>query len=142
MQLHDKNALTKRTNNTGEDNRAVTDDYIRSARVIRVIDGDTVIVDVDLGFYVWVRMSCRLAGINARELHAPGGPAAGAHLAGLLPEGGLVTVGSVRADKFAGRFDGVIRFNGEDINQRMVADGFAVRWDGSGTAPVPPWPIP
>lgn len=120
----------------------MTDDYIRSARVVRVIDGDTVILDIDLGFHVTIRMSCRLAGINARELHAPGGPEAGAHLASLLPQNGLVTVESVRADKYAGRFDGIIWSGTININDRMVTDGYAAVWDGSGTAPVPPWPIP
>jgi micrococcal nuclease len=109
------------------------------ATVVRVIDGDTVAVDLQLGFSVSLRQSCRLAGLNARELHAEGGGEARDHLAGLL--GPVVTVRSVRLDKFAGRFDGVIVSGGVNVNERMIADGYAAAWDGSGVRPVPVWPI-
>jgi len=119
----------------------VKDDYTRAATVVRVIDGDTVIVDLDLGFYITVRMSCRLAGINAHELHSPGGPEAAAELANILAVGDRVTISSIRADKYAGRFDGVIiDEDGANINQWMASTGYAALWDGKGTAPVPPWP--
>ena len=43
--------------------------YTYKAAVIRVVDGDTVIVDIDLGFGIWLRdQSIRLAKINAPEL--------------------------------------------------------------------------
>jgi endonuclease YncB( thermonuclease family) len=121
------------------------DEYIRAVNVVRVIDGDTVVTDVDLGFYVTVRMSCRLTGINANEPNQPGGKEASAHLASLLSEATMVRVRSVRADKFAGRFDAIVvadYANGESIvvNDAMVASGFAVAWDGSGAKPVVPWP--
>lgn len=38
--------------------------------LVRVIDGDTLVVDIDLGFYVTVRQTVRLVGINTPELHA------------------------------------------------------------------------
>lgn len=113
------------------------------ATVVRVIDGDTVIVDMDLGFYVRVRLSCRLAGVNAIELAAPGGREAREHLATLLPEGASVVIDSVKVDKYAGRFDGrIVLADGVDVATKVLAAGYAVRWDGRGKAPVPPWPIP
>ena len=43
--------------------------YTYKASVTRVVDGDTVIVDIDLGFGVWLReQSVRLAKINAPEM--------------------------------------------------------------------------
>lgn len=111
-----------------------------AATVVRVIDGDTLVLDVDLGFSIWLRSSCRLAGVNAIELRHPGGVEARAHLTGLVAAAPLV-VRSVRLDKFAGRFDGVLLAGGVDMGARMVADGFAVKWDGSGPRPVPAWPI-
>ena len=43
--------------------------YTYKATVIDVTDGDTVLVDIDLGFGVWLRkQSIRLAKINAPEL--------------------------------------------------------------------------
>lgn len=118
--------------------------YEYKATVVRVIDGDTVILDVDLGFYVLVRMSCRLAGINAIELNQPGGSQARVHLSEMLPVATPVIVESVKPDKFAGRFDAIViePRTATTINDRMVADGYAAVWNGSGPRPVPPWPIP
>lgn len=115
------------------------DAYIRSVQVVRVIDGDTVVVDVDLGFYVSVRMSCRLVGINAVELTEPRGREARDYLALLLSQG-AVTVHSVKADKFAGRFDAIVQVAGpaSDVNQLLIDRGYAVAWDGKG--PKPPVP--
>lgn len=120
------------------------DDYTRNATVVRVIDGDTVALDVDLGFYVSVRMSCRLAGLNARELRDAGGPEARDHLARLLPVGQAVVVRSVEADKYAGRFIAVIVRNGESVNGRLLAEDWAAPYDGHGLTSehVPPWPRP
>jgi micrococcal nuclease len=117
--------------------------YIYRAIVVRVIDGDTAILDVDLGFYTTVRMSCRLVGINCREHDQPGGKEATAYTASLLPIGTEVVVTSVIPDKFAGRFDGHIELpDGRDVADVLVRAGFAAQWDGRGPRPVPPWPIP
>jgi endonuclease YncB( thermonuclease family) len=125
----------------------VQDQYIRAATIVRVIDGDTVVVDVDLGFYVTVRMSCRLSGINANELNEPGGQEAKSFLFALLASANSVKVMSIHADKFAGRFDAIMVAsypNGDaiNINDMMANSGYAVVWDGRGTRPVVPWPIP
>jgi len=116
--------------------------YEYNATVVRVVDGDTVLLDVDLGFYMYARMSCRLAGINAIELNAAGGSQARGYLASLLPVGAKAVVASVKPDKYAGRFDAFLTSNGIAINSKMVEAGYAVIWDGKGTRPIPPWPIP
>lgn len=36
-------------------------------KLIRIIDGDTVDLDVDLGFYVHTRIRCRLANVDTPE---------------------------------------------------------------------------
>ena len=41
--------------------------YKYNAKLIRVIDGDTVDALIDLGFNVWVKKRIRLYGINAPE---------------------------------------------------------------------------
>lgn len=42
--------------------------YVYDAYVIRVIDGDTLVVDIDLGLRVWARLQhVRLLGINMPE---------------------------------------------------------------------------
>jgi micrococcal nuclease len=119
--------------------------YDYKATIVRVIDGDTVLMDVDLGFYTYSRMSCRLAGLNAIELNQPGGSQARTHLTTLLPQGTAVVVQSVKPDKYAGRFDAIVTSGtgggSVNINDTMVADGYAAPWDGSGPRPVPVWPI-
>jgi endonuclease YncB( thermonuclease family) len=112
--------------------------------VVRVIDGDTVELDVDLGFGVTLtRQSFRLAGCNARELHDPGGGEARAHLTGCLPSGAKVLLSSVRNDKYGGRYDACLYLtDGTDLVAKLIGLGWLARWDGTGTAPKPAWPIP
>jgi micrococcal nuclease len=43
--------------------------YQYHAKLIKVIDGDTVDLDVDLGFSVFIRVRFRLLGINTPEIH-------------------------------------------------------------------------
>jgi endonuclease YncB( thermonuclease family) len=47
--------------------------YQYEAVVTRVIDGDTIVVQVDLGFKVWAEKTLRLARINSPELSTPAG---------------------------------------------------------------------
>ncbi len=112
------------------------------AQVARVIDGDTVVLDVDLGFGVWQRdQHFRLHGCNAREHAQAGGAEALANLQSLLPVGSSVTVTSVKPDKFGGRYDALITLpDGRDLTQVLVASGWAAAWNGEGHKPVPAWP--
>jgi micrococcal nuclease len=123
---------------------AVGPAYQYRAAVVRVVDGDTLILDVDLGFHVWLRgQSFRLLGCNARELHDPGGVEARDNLRNLfdLPAFRDVTLRTVKVDKFGGRFDATIMLTGgTDLVGMLIADGWAVAWDGTGERPVPSWP--
>ena len=44
-----------------------TPNYTYNARVIRVVDGDTIIAEADLGFDIWKKVNIRLYGINTPE---------------------------------------------------------------------------
>lgn len=112
------------------------------AVVVRVVDGDTVILDVDLGFGVWLRyQSFRLVGLNAREHADTGGKEAKANLESRLPVGTVATVTSVKNDKYGGRFDAeIIVAGGVSLNRELIHDGWAAAWSGAGAKPVPPWP--
>lgn len=121
--------------------------YRYVATVTAVHDGDTITADVDLGFGVWVRAQVfRLLGLNARELADPGGPEARDNLAGLLLPPTLmpaVTLTSLKPDKYGGRWLAVITLaDGRDLTSLLIATGWAAPWNGKGTKPVPPWPIP
>jgi micrococcal nuclease len=112
------------------------------AQVIRVIDGDTVVLDVDLGFDVWCRYrSFRLLGCNAREHSMVGGQEATVNLRQLLPVGSIVELTSVKPDKFGGRYDAKIMLSdGWDLVDLLIATGWAAAWSGVGVKPMPVWP--
>lgn len=116
--------------------------YTYRAIVVRVVDGDTMRLDVDLGFGIWkVNQAFRLLGCNARELSEPGGKEARDHLAQLVQPGAEVTLRSVRVDKYGDRYDAQIALpDGRDLVNVLVSAGWAAPWDGSGTRRVPPWP--
>jgi micrococcal nuclease len=107
--------------------------YQYRATVLRVIDGDTVHVDLDLGCDVHQRMTLRLFGINAPEMRTPEGPAARDHLIRLLGlvEGlgfPVVVVDTIkdRREKY-GRYLAVLStIDGLNVNERMILDGHAV----------------
>ena len=58
--------------------------FTYQAKLIEVIDGDTVDLLIDLGFGVHVKERCRLYGIDAPEMPTEAGKAAKAHLESLL----------------------------------------------------------
>lgn len=43
--------------------------YIYDAKVIRVVDGDTLDLNVDLGFDIWHKIRCRLYDIDTPEIY-------------------------------------------------------------------------
>lgn len=45
-------------------------DYLYRGKVTRVVDGDTVDIEVDLGFYLKANIRFRLVGINAPEMNS------------------------------------------------------------------------
>lgn len=112
--------------------------YEYTASVIRVIDGDTVDVSIDLGFSVTIKQRVRLLGINAPEKNTSEGLAASQFLTNVLLSGSQVTLRSRRpqaGDKY-GRYLASIDYMGADISQRMITQGYAVAWDGKGIKPV------
>jgi micrococcal nuclease len=107
--------------------------YNYEAILLRVIDGDTVHLMVDLGMDVQVACKCRLWGINAPEMNTEEGKKAKAYLEGLLPLGCRILVRTFkdRKEKY-GRYLVIISSNDKDeiwsINEKMIAAGHAVRY--------------
>lgn len=48
--------------------------YHYKCELVRILDGDTVELDIDLGMRIWMRVICRLYGINTPEMKTPDGP--------------------------------------------------------------------
>jgi endonuclease YncB( thermonuclease family) len=121
--------------------------YEYRAVVQYVHDGDTVTVNIDLGFKLWWGggtidkpdgIHIRMFGINAPELaNKPSGPAARDFLMGYLPPGQVVLLHTHKdqADKYGGRYDGTIfcgtwsgdtLLNPINLNDLMISSGHAV----------------
>lgn len=102
--------------------------YEYQAEVIKVIDGDTLHVRVDLGFEVSIFETIRLTGVNAPEHNKPGGAEATEWLRSkaLNTTIRLVTKKD-RREKY-GRYLATIFLPGEavSVNDQLVAAGHAV----------------
>lgn len=57
------------------------------ATVVRVVDGDTVVLDLDLGWHVTYRARCRLAAVNAPEMDTEEGREARLYASAELAKG-------------------------------------------------------
>jgi micrococcal nuclease len=99
--------------------------YTYAAKLKRVIDGDTVVLDLDLGFYQWrLDRSYRLSRIDAPEMGTAEGVAAKEHLMLLTAEVASFMVTTAKADSFD-RWIIELFADGRNLNDQMVTDGFA-----------------
>lgn len=95
-------------------------------RVEKIVDGDTVDVSVDMGFYVSTKVRVRLAGINAPETYTVDGQIAKSQLAALC-SGIEVTMHCEGRDKYGRWIAGLTRKTDDlDINAEMIRLGCAV----------------
>ena len=108
--------------------------YEYRGQIKRVIDGDTVEAEIDLGFHVTFTVTLRLAGINAPETKGadrPRGLAATRYLDSLITDltGGTREL-TVRTQKDVtekyGRYLAVLIVGDVNVNDRMRTDGHAV----------------
>jgi len=114
--------------------------------ITRWVDADTCVLQVDVGFKILVRVTCRLrsltGGLNTREKGEPGAAEAAARVAELAPPGATVRLHSYELDRYGRTLGALITDDGVDIGAQLVADSYAAPWDGMGQRPEPPWPIP
>jgi micrococcal nuclease len=112
--------------------------YQYASKVVHIVDGDTVDLNVDLGFNVSVLVRFRLDGIDAPEMKLTelvAGKASKAHLAELFADAdlGIVRVDSVGRDKY-GRWVAKLQYVSKtdrstvDVSKRMILDGFATAY--------------
>ena len=101
--------------------------------VYRIIDGDTVVLDIDMGNRITWTGPFRLAGINAPEMGSPGAKEARSFLFDLL-KNGVALAETIKPDKY-GRW--LVRLYTHfgldgtpegDVGEAMVAAGHAVEY--------------
>jgi micrococcal nuclease len=110
--------------------------YYYKVEILRVVDGDTVDVRMDLGFNVWHKCRVRLVGINAPESRTRDkeekkrGLAAKDWLINILESAQTdIEMQSHGVGKY-GRVLGVLYINDVNINDLMVKEGHAEVYDG------------
>ena len=116
--------------------------YEYRCKVVRVIDGDTVDVDIDLGFGVWLKKErIRLYGIDTPESRTRDleekkyGLAAKEFLTKMLDDdGGIILKTQKDAEGKFGRILGELwrttEYGDQSINQYLVDNHHAVRYYG------------
>ena len=114
--------------------------YEYNVTIAKVVDGDTVDVDIDLGFgMVYKKQRVRMLGIDTPEsrtrdlVEKKFGKASKKHLKGLLEEAESITLISHDKGKF-GRILGELFVHTEEtrvnVNEKMIADHHAVPYTG------------
>jgi len=107
--------------------------FTYNAKVTRVVDGDTVVAVVDLGFSIKATMIFRLKGINTPELISATRDAAiraKDYLAERV-EGKDITIKTYkdRKEKY-GRYLAELFVDDVNINQQLIIEAYAVADDG------------
>jgi len=113
--------------------------YNYKACINRVVDGDTIDVDIDLGFNIWLyNERVRLLGIDAppprsRDLEEKAAGLLSADvLSKVLPVDLdiIVTIDILQPRGKYGRIVGTVYKNGDNINHYMIDNNYAVSYNG------------
>lgn len=112
--------------------------YEYKAHLVRVIDGDTIEADVDLGFYITMRLRFRFLGIDTPELNSKVAAERETALkAKAFTEaalaGATLVLRTEKADSF-GRWLATVLYttNGmtKNLNEELLTNGLAVKFKG------------
>lgn len=120
-----------------------------NAVVVDHWDGDSFYVKMrtGVGGLVVERQLVRLLGCAAREKSDPGGLEARDALRDRpgMRVGSPVVLTALKDDKYGGRIDAVVTYLAadglpHDLATDLIAEQWAVPWNGAGVQPKPPWP--
>jgi len=117
--------------------------YEYNCKIRRVVDGDTIDVDIDLGFDTWkCGERIRLFGVDCPECRSrdkeekAAGLAAKDFVKRLLHDGGTYTLTTKEKGKF-GRYLGVIMLSDRtSVNAALVSENLAVPYHGQSKQEV------
>ena len=103
--------------------------YFYNAKVVRVVDGDTLILEVDLGFNIKLTERFRLAGINCKELNTKDGLRAKKFVEEYLAKNNNeCLIKSEKKGKY-GRWLAWVWVGNVCLNKLLVRRGFAEEYD-------------
>jgi micrococcal nuclease len=109
-------------------------------KVLKIVDGDTIDVDIDLGFNVSFTQRVRLAGIDTPESRTTDlkekalGLESKEYLKNLLDTAQEIVIQTEKPDSSEkyGRILGWLFINDDDmsLNEKMISEGYAWEYDG------------
>ena len=123
----------------------VQDPFLYRCVIQRIVDGDTVDIDIDLGFGIWLRKErVRVAGIDTPEkrtrdkIEKMFGLAATAKAHTLIPEGSecIVRTRRDKAGKYGRTMGDFVMTDGRLYTEVMVETHHAVTYEGQAKADV------
>lgn len=99
--------------------------YVYNCKILRVIDGDTVDAEVDLGFHIKFKMKVRLSKFDAPELSTPEGQIAKAALIHLFDSEEQFTIHTEKdkQEKYGRYLGEFFDSKGYSINTQMILRG-------------------
>lgn len=95
------------------------------AKIAKIVDGDTVDLDVDLGFHVTHRIRARLARIDTPEMNTEEGKAVKELLLQHAPVGSDVMVETGKGDRYGRWIAEVVLASGLNVSDWLLAAGYA-----------------
>tara|TARA_B100000900_G_C20355757_1_gene624166 strand:- start:204 stop:548 length:345 start_codon:yes stop_codon:yes gene_type:complete len=110
--------------------------FTYEAKVMRVVDGDTIDALIDLGFDIHKKIRIRMVGINTPESRTRDleekkrGLAAKARLKEILKENKNKFILESQGVGKYGRCLGIIRIGDTVVNQQLIIEGHAVEYFG------------
>ena len=113
--------------------------YQYRAKVNRVIDGDSIVLDIDLGFDIWMNnQSIRIYGIDTPEIRTKDldeksrGLIAKKRVDDLLPVGDVVTINTHKdkGGKFGRILAKITNIDGVDVGAALIEEHLAVPYYG------------
>ena len=103
--------------------------YDYTARIVQVIDGDTFIANVDVGFHMYSHQHLRLLNFEAPEIRGPErkiGLLAKAKLEELLPVGFETRIRTEKSDSFGRWLAEVVWENNSTLSEYLIKLGYGV----------------
>jgi len=104
--------------------------YWYAAILVRAVDGDTYVVNIDTGFDMWAhRIRIRLKGKDTPEPHTEtkeAGDAATARVKELMKPGDKIYIHTYKKDSFGRWLADVQLADGTDLGELLLKEGHAV----------------
>lgn len=99
--------------------------YTYKAKIVRVVDGDTIDLDVDLGFKIHSHIRTRLARIDTPEMNTEEGKAVKVLVETRLPRDTEVMIATGKGDRYGRWIAEISTASGLNVSDWLLAAGHA-----------------